>query len=95
MQALHAAGMIHCDLKPSNVLVTAQARAVLLGFGLVTYAQTECLEPTEAEVYGTPAYMAPEQAAGRPPSRASDTYALGVTLYQALTGRLPFAGKPE
>jgi serine/threonine protein kinase len=93
MQSLHTAGMIHCDLKPANVLVTPDHRAVLLDFGLVTNAsESSGHGPPQAEVYGTPAYMAPEQAAGSKPTRASDRYALGVMLYEALTGRLPFAG---
>ena len=93
VSALHGSGMVHCDLKPSNVLVTADGRAVLLDFGLVTDTlPARAVSSFEAEVYGTPAYMAPEQAAGRQPRQASDTYALGVMLYQALTGALPFEG---
>jgi eukaryotic-like serine/threonine-protein kinase len=90
--ALHEADKLHCDIKPSNVLVTSEKRVVLLDFGLVT----ELSDPHDLfqsmAVAGTPAYMSPEQAAGQPLA-ASDWYAVGVMLYQALTGALPFTGQ--
>lgn len=92
--AIHAAGKLHRDLKPSNVLVTQQGRVVVLDFGLVADAIAGGVGQTlrHYSVTGTPAYMAPEQAAGMPATAASDYYALGVMLFEALTGRLPFAG---
>jgi serine/threonine protein kinase len=90
--ALHRAGKLHRDLKPSNVLVTAQGRVALLDFGLV--AGTGEGDPEKLAV-GTPVYMSPEQAAAQPLDEASDWYAVGCMLYEALTGKRPFEGEAE
>jgi eukaryotic-like serine/threonine-protein kinase len=87
--ALHAQGLIHCDVKPSNLLITPEGRLVLFDFGLVRAADERPRERTWA---GTPAYMAPEQAGDGAVTAAADCYAVGVMMYQAITGRLPFVG---
>ena len=89
--ALHQANALHRDIKPSNVLVTREGRVVILDFGLVAdIGRTESgLVNTTA---GTPAYMSPEQSAGLPADQAADWYAVGVMLFEALTGRRPFLG---
>ena len=92
VQALHAAGKLHLDLKPSNVLVE-DGRAVVLDFGLVREIRdVSGPVPRVANWAGTPHYMAPEQAAGGTLSQATDWYAFGAVLYEAMTDRLPFDG---
>jgi hypothetical protein len=90
LAALHRAGQIHRDVKPANVLVSHEGRVVIVDFGLVKDAPVDGPR-TISGVSGTLAYMAPEQAAGLPVTTACDWYAAGVVLFQALTGRLPFA----
>jgi tetratricopeptide (TPR) repeat protein len=91
LAALHAAGKVHCDVKPSNVLVTRDERVVLLDFGLVTEVLPDS-SSEKSDVVGTVAYMAPEQATSGPVRPPADLYAAGVMLYQLLTGRLPYVG---
>jgi hypothetical protein len=93
LHALHQAGKVHRDIKPSNVLVTAQGRVVILDLGLVTEAAPE-QQSGVIHVLGTVDYMAPEQAAGQPVGPAADWYSVGVVLYEALTGHVPYAGQP-
>ncbi len=92
LHGLHETGKLHRDIKPSNVLVTNEGRVVILDFGLVAQVEGKELHDS-VTLAGTPDYMSPEQGAQLPISRASDWYSIGVMLYQALTGRLPFSGK--
>jgi len=93
MMAIHGAGKLHRDLKPANVLVTPAGRVVILDFGIAAEVATSTggFRSVEEGVVGTVAYMAPEQVRGSA-LPASDWYALGVMLYEALTGRLPYTG---
>jgi hypothetical protein len=96
LSAVHRHGIIHRDLKPSNILLDAGGRAVLTDFGLARpEAEAERLT-SEGVAVGTPAYMAPEQAAGQSERVGpwTDLYSVGVVLFEMLTGRLPFEGAP-
>ncbi|HKU37340.1 MAG TPA: serine/threonine-protein kinase, partial [Polyangiales bacterium] len=94
IDCVHAAGKLHRDIKPSNVVVSADGHVCVLDFGLVTEPHAKGVGQTVSDhfVVGTPAYLAPEQGLGERASVASDVYALGVMLFEALMGKLPFAG---
>ncbi|MGA2813252.1 MAG: protein kinase [Candidatus Acidiferrum sp.] len=99
LQAAHDAGVVHRDFKSANVILVpvenhpAAVRAVITDFGLAHTAVGEMASLTGSlEVVGTPAYMAPEQLEGKEITPATDTYALGIVMYEMLTGALPFAG---
>jgi serine/threonine-protein kinase len=88
----HRAGLVHGDMKPGNVLITPDGRAKVVDFGLARALGESAMDEEGELVWGTPAYFAPEQAAGDNVVPATDVYAIGVILYEMLTGRLPFSG---
>ena len=96
LASLHGEGLVHCDLKPSNVFLRDDGSPVIGDFGLAAHAigarSRDVLEVSPLEVRGTCAYMAPEQIRGEPLDARSDLYALGCMLFEAVTGRPPFVG---
>ena len=86
----HAQGLVHRDVKPSNIIVNDEGHATLTDFGLVK-AMAEATLTSKGAIVGTPEYMSPEQAEGKPADRRSDIYSLGIVLYQMLTGKVPFS----
>lgn len=90
LQAAHARGVVHRDLKPSNILVDAAGTVKISDFGLARSAGAGKGLTLEGAVLGTPLYMSPEQAMGRPADERSDVYSAGVVFYEILCGRRPF-----
>lgn len=88
----HRVGLVHGDIKPGNVLITPDGRVKVVDFGLARTLGESAMDEEGELVWGTPAYFAPEQAAGDRVLPATDVYAIGVILYEMLTGQLPFAG---
>jgi WD40 repeat protein/tRNA A-37 threonylcarbamoyl transferase component Bud32 len=95
IHAAHQRGIVHRDLKPANVLLAADGTPKITDFGLAKWVETDTSQTKTGCVLGTPSYMAPEQAGGgaRRIGAATDVYALGAVLYEALTGRPPFQGE--
>ena len=93
---LHRRGLVHRDVKPSNILVERDGRVVLLDLGIATHVDPlDQAEDEEGLVVGTASFMAPEQAKGAAPAPSADLYGVGVVLYEALVGALPFRGTPS
>ena len=91
LELSHRQGVVHSDVKPGNVLLTEDGRAILTDFGIATMAGDPALTSTGV-VLGSPAYMSPERARGRKPGPEADMWSLGATLYAAAEGRPPYDG---
>jgi serine/threonine protein kinase len=93
LAAAHAAGLVHRDIKPQNLLVTRSGQVKITDFGIARAADSTHVTSADMMLC-TPAYLAPERARGAPATPAADLYALGIVAYQCLAGRLPFTGEP-
>jgi serine/threonine-protein kinase len=91
----HRAGLVHCDIKPQNILVTADGRVKITDFGIARALANLRPGETTDVVWGSPQYYSPEQAAGEHPTPASDVYSIGVVMFEMLAGRLPFVASTQ
>ena len=95
LEAAHAKGILHRDLKPANILVTGKGAVKLLDFGLsklMAESNSDATQTIEGTILGTAAYMAPEQAEGKPLDERSDIFSFGAVLYEMLSGKRAFRG---
>ena len=94
LQAAHAAGLVHRDIKPGNLLITPDGRVKITDFGIARIADQVPLTAT-GQVMGTVQYLSPEQASGHPASPSTDIYSLGIVAYECLAGKRPFTGESQ
>jgi class 3 adenylate cyclase len=90
LTAVHAQGIVHRDMKPDNVMIRADGSLGLADFGIAKQTNSDIARTKHGEVFGTPYYLAPEQALGMPVDQRTDIYSLGVVFYEMLTGHRPF-----
>ena len=91
----HRAYLVHCDVKPQNVIVTRDERVKVADFGIARAISQATALHQESQIWGTPHYFSPEQAAGEAATPASDVYAIGIILFELLCGRLPFEAESQ
>jgi serine/threonine-protein kinase len=89
----HRANLVHCDVKPQNIIVTQDEQVKVADFGIARAISGATQQGQVSQVWGTPQYFSPEQAAGDVPTPASDVYAIGIMLFEMLTGQLPFVAE--
>ncbi|CAH1903809.1 Non-specific serine/threonine protein kinase [Candidatus Nitrotoga sp. HW29] len=92
LSAIHALGIIHCDMKPDNVMIRRDGSLALADFGIAEHSDVSKLSTRPGEIMGSPSYLAPEQALGLPVDERTDLYSMGAMFYEMLTGRPPYNG---
>ncbi|CAG9932240.1 protein kinase domain-containing protein [Candidatus Nitrotoga arctica] len=92
LSAIHALGIIHCDMKPDNVMIRRDGSLALADFGIAEHSDVTRLPTRPGEIMGSPSYLAPEQALGLPVDERTDLYSMGAMFYEMLTGRPPYKG---
>lgn len=96
LSAIHEKGIVHRDMKPDNIMIRGDGSLALADFGIATQVETNLHNTSAGEVYGTPSYIAPEQATDSPVDHRADIYALGVMFFELLTGKKPYrASSPQ
>lgn len=93
LEHAHAMGIVHCDIKPHNVLITKQGRIKVTDFGIARAMNAGTTMMYTNSIMGSAHYLSPEQASGKPVNGSTDIYSLGVVLYEMLTGRVPYEGE--
>jgi serine/threonine-protein kinase PpkA len=92
LQAIHSAGIVHRDLKPDNLMLRKDGSLALADFGIAKHVSMSLTDTAQGDIVGTPYYLSPEQATGKPVDQRCDLYSLGVIFHEMLTGKKPYRG---